>query len=215
MVTNPGDTLWHNENPNYDFRIMIANNGSTDNTLEIAKGLSNITAIHLDEKGRGRALRKAWTESKADVMCYMDVDLSTDIGDLPRLIDAIAMENYDIAFGSRLIRGSKTRRSLKRELLSRGYNFLVKLLLGVKFSDAQCGFKAVNKKIVREIVPMVKDNGWFFDTELLVLAERKGYRIKEIPVGWEERKDSKVGIFETVFGYIGNLVRLRRRLALD
>jgi len=200
---------------NYKWGIIIANNASTDNTLKIAKKLSkkynNVGFIHLNKKGRGRALRKAWTESNSDILCYMDVDLSTDLGALPNLIKAID-EGYDVVTGSRFLPDSKVERKLKREILSRGYNSLLKLILNVKFKDAQCGFKAVNKRIVKEIIPLIKNNEWFFDTELLVLSEKKGYKIKEIPVKWTEDKDSKVRTAQTSFNYIKSIFRLRKEL---
>lgn len=202
--------------PEYTFRILIVDNGSTDKTYEIAKKLAedypNVDVMHLEEKGRGGALKKAWSQSTADVMCYMDVDLSTDLNALKKLIDSIAKENYDIVVGSRFAKGSKTKRSLLRDILSKGYNTLVKFLLKAEFSDAQCGFKAVNKRLVYELLPKVEDSSWFFDTELLVLAEKNAYKIKEIPILWEDIGDSKVEIFHTTFSYIKNILNLRKRL---
>lgn len=204
------------KNFKYDWGIIIADNASIDRTLEkaskLSKKYSDVKVIHLDKKGRGRALRKVWLESDADILSYMDVDLSTKLDAFPELIDAIAKEGYDIATGSRLIKGSKTRRSLKREILSRGYNLLIKLFLSTKFSDAQCGFKAISKGVVKEIIPEVKDNGWFFDTELLVLAEKKGFKIKDIPVEWDEDEDSRVQLYDTMDNYIHSLWRLRKRI---
>ncbi len=200
----------------YNTEIVIADNASRDKTLEVAKRLSenfkNVRYIHLDQKGRGRALRKAWSESNADIMCYMDIDLSTDLEYLPRLVNAIR-NGYDVATGSRLIAGANVERSLKREILSRGYNLLLKIFLNVGFLDAQCGFKAINRKVVREVIPKIKDQEWFFDTELLVRAERSGLRVVEIPVRWSEGRDSKVHIFKTVSNYIKSVMRLRRELS--
>lgn len=199
----------------YDFEILIVDNGSTDKTLEKAKKLcedySGIKCIHIDKKGRGRALRKAWSESNADIFSYMDIDLSTDLSAFPRLIEEIN-NGYDIAIGSRHIKGAKVYRSFRREILSRGYNILLKLFFGVNFSDAQCGFKAVNKRIVEEVIPDVKDQEWFFDTEMLVIAEKKGFRIKEVPVYWEENRESKVKVFKTIFDYMTSIFRLRLSL---
>ncbi|MBD3313087.1 glycosyltransferase [Candidatus Woesearchaeota archaeon] len=199
----------------YSWRIVIADNASIDDTLKIAKKLSDnsqkVGYIHLDQKGRGRALRKAWTESKADIVSYMDVDLSTDLEAFPKMIDALA-ERYDVGTGTRLSKRSRTERSFKRELLSRGYNILVKAILFTKFSDAQCGFKAATRKAVDDLVPLVKDNNWFFDTELLTLAEKKGYKTYEIPVKWIEDPDSRVNIIQTVYEYIRDLLRLRFEL---
>ena len=197
----------------YDWGIAIANNASTDKTLEIAKRLSkkynDVSYIHLEQKGRGRALRKAWTETKADIVSYMDVDLSTDLEAFPVLIEALAYRNYDVATGSRLMSGSRTKRGVKREILSRGYNLIVRLILGTMITDVQCGFKAATGKAARELAPLVKDNNWFFDTELLIVAEKKGYRIFETPVTWDEDLHSKVRIFKTVYDYLRDVSRLR------
>lgn len=196
----------------YNYQIVIANNASTDSTLEIAKKLSKtykeVDYIHLDKKGRGRALRKAWLQSKADIVSYMDVDLSTGLEAFPKMINAVA-HGYDISTGTRLVKKSKTDRSIKREILSIGYNLFLKSIIFNKFSDAQCGFKAVRKDVVNKIVPMIKSNEWFFDTELLTLGEKKGYKIKEIPITWEENSDSRVHIIGTVWEYIRNVLRLR------
>ncbi|MFH8080300.1 MAG: glycosyltransferase family 2 protein [Candidatus Aenigmatarchaeota archaeon] len=198
-----------------DFEILIADNASTDRTLEIAKRLSKtyekVKYIHLPQKGRGRALKAAWQHTDADIMCYMDIDLSTDLKHLKELTDAIE-QGYDVAFGSRHSEGSILKRSLKRDILSKGYVFLVKMFLGTKYNDYQCGFKAVNRKIVKELIPKIKDNEWFFDTELIVKADKYGYKLKEIPVKWIEDKGSTVNIKKTVVNYIRNIFRLRREL---
>src|SRR3989344_2780443 len=196
----------------YDWGIAIANNASTDKTLEIAKRLSkkynDVSYIHLEQKGRGRALRKAWTETKADIVSYMDVDLSTDLTFFPLMIDSL-LQGYDVATGSRLMKGAEIKRSFKRELLSRGYNLLVRAILGVNYKDSQCGFKAVTREIVNKVVPEIKDNAWFFDSELLFRAHKKGYKIKEIPVKWIEDEDSRVKIVSTVTNYIKSITVLR------
>lgn len=198
-----------------NFEIIIADNASTDKTLEIANNLSEkykqVKFIHLKEKGRGRALKKAFIDNDSDVMCYMDVDLSTDLKYLKKLTDAIE-NGSDIAFGSRLKKGSEVERSLKRDIMSRGYNLLLKAFLDVNFKDAQCGFKAINRKIVRELIPQIKNNEWFFDTELLVKGERMGYKLVEIPIKWKEDKGSTVNIVNTVKSYIENIFRLRKEL---
>ncbi|PIN86276.1 glycosyl transferase [Candidatus Woesearchaeota archaeon CG10_big_fil_rev_8_21_14_0_10_44_13] len=197
----------------YRWQVVIANNASTDRTLDIAKKLrkkyKDVSYINLDQKGRGRALRKAWTETKADIVSYMDVDLSTDLEAFPVLIEALAYRGYDVATGSRLMSGSRTKRCVKREILSKGYNLIVKLILGTKITDVQCGFKAATGKAARELAPWVKDNNWFFDTELLIVAERKGYRIFETPVTWDEDLHSKVRIFKTVYDYLRDVSRIR------
>ena len=194
--------------------VVIADNASTDKTWDIAQALSreytDVTATHLDEKGRGRALRKAWLETTADIVSYMDVDLSTELDAFPKLIQSIE-DGYSIAIGSRLLRGSSVKRSFKRELTSRSYNFIIKAMFRSKFADAQCGFKAMSSKAAKELVPLIKDHEWFFDTELLIIAEQKGYRISEIPVSWVEDPDTRVAIFKTALDDLKGLVRLRFR----
>ena len=194
------------------WQVVVIDNGSTDRTSAIAEALSqqypDVSYVHLEQKGRGRALRKAWLESNADVVSYMDVDLSTKLDAFVELIHAID-EGYDIAIGSRLMSGSRVRRSLKRELLSRGYNLLIKAMFSPTFCDAQCGFKALKRDVAQELIPFVQDQAWFFDTELLLLAERKGYRIKEVPVEWVEDADTRVHVMKTAFEDIKGLLRLR------
>ncbi len=202
--------------PSYLWRIVIVDNGSTDGTDKVAKKLTaqfhDVEFLQLVQKGRGRALRYAWMQAKADIVSYMDVDLSTDLAHLPALVNAIAEEGYDIAIGSRLMPGSSTRRSMKREFISRTYNVFLQAILFTRFSDAQCGFKAVSSQVVDKIVPQVEDQSWFFDTELLVLAEKQGYLIKDIPVAWNEDDDSRVHICRTAWDDIKGVLRLRRQL---
>lgn len=209
-ISNLTDFL--NKNFKHDWQIIIADNASIDKTLEVANNLSRkfkkVKVLHLDQKGRGRALRAAWTQSKADIVSYMDVDLSTDLSFFPLMIDSL-LQGYDVATGSRLMKGAEIKRSLKREILSRGYNVLVRIILGVNYKDSQCGFKAVTREIVNKVVPEVKDNAWFFDSELLFRAHKKGYKIKEIPVKWIEDEDSRVKIVSTVSNYIKSITVLR------
>ena len=197
-------------------QVLIVDNGSTDGTQAVAKNLCqrhpDVRFLYLVQRGRGRALRHAWLQSKADIVCYMDVDLSTRLEHLPELIGAIARDGYDVSTGSRLMRASQTTRSLKREVISRIYNVFVKAVLSTRFSDAQCGFKAVSRRAVEQIVPEIEDQSWFFDTELLVLAEKHGYRIKDIPVVWIEDDDSRVKIVQTGWEDIKGVFRLRRQL---
>jgi len=194
--------------------IVIADNASTDKTWEVAQALdqqhSDVVSLHLDEKGRGRALRRAWLQSSADIVSYMDVDLSTDLKAFPPLIRAIE-DGYGVATGSRLLPSSSVTRSFRREFTSRSYNLLIKAMFLAKFSDAQCGFKALSSKAAQELVPQIKDQEWFFDTELLILAEKRGYRIKEIPVAWVEDPDSRVAIVRTMREDLKGLLRLRFR----
>jgi len=200
--------------PQYDWRIVIADNGSTDGTGALAQQLEaeypQVKAFLLTIKGRGLALKQAWTASDADVVSYMDVDLSTDIEHLPRLIAMVAEDGCDIAIGSRLARGSNTRRSLKREITSRGYVFLIRATFPrLRISDAQCGFKALSRRVVNEIVPRIENRMWFFDTELLILAHRNGFRICELPVRWVEDSDTKVKIIKTATEDVRGLLRMR------
>jgi glycosyltransferase involved in cell wall biosynthesis len=199
----------------HQYRIVVADNASTDGTLALAQKLAqkhpDVASLHIPQKGRGRALRAAWLASPADVLSYMDVDLSTDLMAFPPLIEAIASEGCDIAIGSRLARGADIRRSLRREATSRVYNVMIKGLFFTRFSDAQCGFKAVSRRAVRELVPLIENNEWFFDTELLILAEKAGYRIKEIPVRWLEDPDTRVNVPKTVWEDVRGLLRLRVR----
>jgi len=198
------------------WHLVIIDNGSSDGTQEVAKDLCarhpEVRFLHLMQRGRGRALRHAWLQSRAQVVCYMDVDLSTRLEHLTTLIGSIADEGYDIATGSRLLPDSRTTRSWKREAISRIYNIFIKTVLFTRFSDAQCGFKAVSRRAVEQIVPLVADQTWFFDTELLVLGEKHGYRIKDIPVVWIEDDDSRVKIFQTGWDDIKGVFRLRKQL---
>jgi len=201
------------KNVNFNWTIIIADNASTDTTLDIAKELakkySDVTYNHIDLKGRGRALRKVWLESKSDIVSYMDVDLSTGLDAFPPLIESISSGDYDVATGSRLMRGSRVKRSPKREFTSRSYNLMIKSMFLSKFHDAQCGFKAMSRKAADEIIPLVQNQKWFFDSELLIIAEKKGYRIKEIPVEWTEDPGTTVNITNTVIEDIQGLMRLR------
>jgi glycosyltransferase involved in cell wall biosynthesis len=199
------------------WQIVIADNGSTDGTHAIARRLSyeltGVETIGLREKGRGRALRTAWSASQARVLGYMDVDLSTDLGALLPLVAPLLSGHSDLAIGTRLHRDARVRRSLKRELISRTYNRLLRLALGARFSDAQCGFKAVRADLAHELLPLVYDQEWFFDTELLVLAQRRGMRIHEVPVDWVEDADSRVAIVGTALADLRGVARLFLRRA--
>ena len=197
----------------YSWRIVVADNASTDTTLAVAHQLEDtypdVTVVHLPQKGRGRALRKAWLESQADAMCYMDIDLSTDLAALLPLTKAVLEEDYDVATGSRMTRGSQITRSLRREITSRGLIFLIKVAFLSKLSDTQCGFKAITRQAAQELLPRVENEEWFFDTELLLLAEKGGYRVKDIPVRWVEDTDTRVNVLKTVAEDLGGLLRMR------
>jgi putative flippase GtrA len=201
----------------YRSRITVADNASTDSTLEVARQLAqelpDVDVIHLDSKGRGGALWAAWMASPADVVAYMDVDLSTDLAALMPLVAPLVSGHSDIAIGSRLVPSSRVVRGPKREFVSRSYNLLLRSLLGARFSDAQCGFKALRADVARELLPFVADTGWFFDTELLVIAERAGLRIHEVPVDWIDDPDSRVDIVRTAVEDLRGCWRIGRALA--
>lgn len=196
----------------FSWKITIADNASTDRSLSIArqlsKSLTNVYFLHLEKKGRGRAVKKVWKESKADLLAYMDADLSTDLKNLLPLLRSLT-KGFDIAIGSRLLPTSHvSKRPIKREILSRGYNIIIRLFFGIHFSDAQCGFKAVTKRVVNELIPHIKDNSWFFDSELLIVGEKMGYKIYEQPVIWVDNPGSTVRVLKTVYGDLSGLWRL-------
>jgi glycosyltransferase involved in cell wall biosynthesis len=198
----------------FEWRIVIADNASIDKTPAVGEELAGANSgkveyVRIERKGRGFALKQTWLASPMDVVSYMDVDLSTGLDAFPALIGAIANDGYDVAIGSRLASQSEITRSLKRRVLTRGYNTLIKAMFGTRFSDAQCGFKAVSRKAVQKIVPLIEDNNWFFDTELLILAEKMDYRVKDIPVKWVEDTDTRVKIAATVTEDLRGLLRLR------
>ena len=201
----------------YPSRITIADNASTDDTLAVAEALAeelpDVDVIHLDAKGRGGALYTAWMASDADVVAYMDVDLSTDLSALMPLVAPLISGHSDIAIGSRLAASSRVVRGPKREFVSRSYNLILRGVLGARFSDAQCGFKAVRADVARQLLPLVADTGWFFDTELLVIAERAGLRIHEVPVDWVDDPDSRVDIVGTAINDLKGCWRVGRALA--
>src|SRR5271165_4278858 len=196
----------------FSARVTIADNGSTDATWAIAsllaRELPEVRAIHMDLPGRGRALRAIWSQSDAEVLAYMDVDLSTDLNALLPLVAPLVSGHSDLAIGTRLARGSRVIRGPKRELISRSYNLLLRTLMGARFSDAQCGFKAIRRDQARALLPLTEDTGWFFDTELLVLAERAGLRIHEVPVDWIDDTDSRVDILATALADLRGIMRL-------
>ena len=198
----------------YDWRIVIGDNGSHDSTFEIAarlaSELSGVVAVHIPQAGRGRALNHVWLESEADIVAYMDIDLSTDLEAFPRLISAVAEQGFDVAAGTRLGEGSETTRSLKREVLSRGFVLLTNLLFQARLRDTQCGFKAARKDCARRLLPFVRDTGWFWDTELLLLAAKGGWRVSFVPVRWVEDPDSRVRVASTVWRDLMGLLRMRR-----
>jgi glycosyltransferase involved in cell wall biosynthesis len=203
----------------HDWQIIIANNGSTDATVDVARnieaGEERVRLLNLDRKGRGLALRRAWSESTADVVSYMDVDLSTNLRYFPLLVEGLCC-GYDLAVGSRLMQASIVARRLKREVLSRGFNLLIRLLFQTRFSDAQCGFKALRRDAAQQLLPHIVNNSWFFDAELLILAEKNNFRIFEAPVEWMEDLDSRVNLSATALEDLRGLARMRTsRLKID
>ncbi len=200
------------EHFHHDWQIIVANNGSTDRTVEIASCLADadlrVRLLNLSRKGRGLALRTAWSQSTADIVSYMDVDLSTNLRYYPLLVEGLCC-GYDVAVGSRLMQASMVARRLKREILSRGFNLLIRFLFWTRFTDAQCGFKAIRGEVARLLLPHVVNNGWFFDAELLILAEKNGFRIFEAPVEWMEDLDSRVNLWGTAVEDVKGLLRMR------
>ncbi|MEU8461913.1 dolichyl-phosphate beta-glucosyltransferase [Streptomyces sp. NPDC029003] len=202
----------------YPFRITIADNASTDRTPEVAAALATalpeVRGTRLEEKGRGRALRTVWSDSEAPVLAYMDVDLSTDLNALLPLVAPLISGHSDLAIGTRLARSARVVRGAKREFVSRAYNLLLRSSLAARFSDAQCGFKAIRREVAQRLLPLVEDSGWFFDTELLVLAERAGLRIHEVPVDWVDDPDSSVHLVRTATEDLKGVWRVGRALAV-
>ncbi len=197
----------------YDWHITIADNASIDNTPVIAATLAKknprISLLRLEQKGRGRAVKRTWSSSHADYCVYMDLDLSTDLVHLPKLLKAL-QNGYDIAIGSRLAKGAKVEgRTFLREITSRALNFIfIQFFFNTHFTDAQCGFKAVTKKVVEELIPKIQDNSWFFDGELLIVGEKSGYKIYEEPVHWIDNPGSTVRLITTIYGDIKAMNRL-------
>ncbi len=197
------DFTWH---------ITIADNASTDHTLRVARSLTDkfpgVSLIHLPQKGRGRAVKHAWRMDSYDYLAYMDIDLSTDLKHLPPLLHALE-RGFDIAIGSRNTAGARVfGRSLLRSITSKGYIVLIKLFFWVHFTDAQCGFKAVSHNVVTDLMPKIRDNEWFFDSELLIVGEKSGYRIYEEPVSWIDNPGSTVRVMKTAMGDLKGLWRL-------
>lgn len=213
----------NNQNFGFDWQIIIINNGSTDNSEKICQELSDkyekIKLENIKQSGKGRALKTYWQKSKADIIVYMDVDLAVALDNILDLISPIIKENYDLVIGSRLLPDSKIKRSFIRELSSRSYNWLSRIILNHAFSDLLCGFKAIKTDVLKKITPYIKNNKWFFDTELIVFADYFGYRIKEIPVDWHENRyderKSKVNVLRDGLKFLVNLIVLRVRIWYD
>ena len=202
----------------YSFSITIADNASVDDTPVIASRLAaelpEVSVVRLEQKGRGRALKAVWSASDAQILAYCDVDLSTDLNAVFPLIAPLISGHSDLAIGTRLGRGSQVVRGVKREVISRCYNLILRGALAAGFSDAQCGFKAIRADVARRLLPLVEDLGWFFDTELLVLAERAGLRIHEVPVDWVDDSDSRVDLVATAVADLKGVWRVGRALTI-
>ena len=203
LSKNCTDFSWH---------VTIADNASTDDTLRIARELSHtyqtVSVNHLSQKGRGRAVKHVWRKDSYDYLAYMDIDLSTDLKHLPQLLHALE-RGFDIAIGSRNARGARVfGRSALRSLTSKGYIALIKMIFWVNFTDAQCGFKAVTRRVITELLPHIKDNDWFFDSELLIVGEKSGFRLYEEPVTWVDNPGSTVRVMKTAIGDLKGLWRL-------
>lgn len=198
----------------YDWHILIVDNGSTDSTQNVANKLSreliNVDVMILRERGRGRAVSMGWLEKNADISIYMDIDLSTEMQALQKLVNAIDRDGYDIAIASRLKTGSKViGRSFHREFISRVYSLIVRSMFLMKIKDYQCGCKAISRNAARDLLPIIEDTGWFFDSELVILASYNKYSVNEIPVIWTDDTDSRVRIISTALADLSGLIRLR------
>lgn len=196
----------------YDWKIVIANNGPKKDALYAAKSLSKkykeVKYSDIDNPGRGWSLSTTWFNSKADIIMYMDADLATNLESVVIMLNLLVSDSCDIAIGSRYVKGANAKRTLNRYMLSKGYNLMLNHILGLKVLDAQCGFKGLKKEVARSIIPLTRDRKWFFDTELLYRAQQHGYRIKEIPVEWQEQKETSVQILSVIADYIKNIGRL-------
>lgn len=205
-------------NFSFAWQIVILNNGSTDNTEKICAELAGdkVKIVNILEPGKGRAIKSHGLKSKADVLAYMDIDLAVDLNNIPGLIQPLLENNYDLIIGSRLLPESKTERSALRSFSSKTYNFLSRIILGHKLSDLQCGFKAIKIKKIQRIIPYIKSNKWFFDTELIALADHFNFKIKEIPVVWQEnryaKRKSKINLINDSCKFFLNLIKLKLRL---
>ncbi len=202
----------------FSWRITIVDNGSLDGTwfeaVALARHLTDVRTVHLDQKGRGLALRTAWSASDARIVAYTDVDLSTDLDALLPLVAPLVSGHSDLAIGSRLASGASVVRRPKRELISRAYNLMLRVAFATKVRDAQCGFKAVRADAAQVLLPAIADNGWFFDSEMLLLAQHNGLRIHEIPVDWVDDTDSRVQIVRTALADLAGAARMAKTFLL-
>ncbi|MCW4023644.1 MAG: glycosyltransferase family 2 protein [Candidatus Bathyarchaeota archaeon] len=197
----------------YTYEIIVAEDGSTDGTDTLADALSKkmpqVKHIHGEQRlGRGRALNATFKKSQGKIFVYMDVDLATDLNYLKELVDSIKIEGYDFSTGSRMLQQSKVERSGTRSLASKSYNFLVRLFLGSKIKDHQCGFKAFKREPTLKLIDEVQAPHWFWDTEILVRAQRSGYKVKEIAVDWISGSDTKVKLFHDSWSMFRQVISL-------
>lgn len=208
------------KNLNFDWQIVIADNSSTDQTSEIGQDLAQkypgrVTYFFVDKKGKGLAIKSAWQNFSSDIYCFMDADLATDLSGLPNLISKIQAGN-DLALGNRFDSHSRVKRSVARRIFSRLYHLFLKYYLRVKINDAPCGFKAINQKVKTELLPQVKNEDWFFDSELAILAEKKAYLVAEVPIVWYDQRarqdKSRVKIISLGFNYFKEVIKLKKRL---
>lgn len=201
------------------YQIIIADNKSTDQTAKIGRALAQrlrpVDYLYVGLKGKGAAIRSGFSKYSADIYCFMDADLATDLSALPLLIKGIN-QGWDVVIGSRFAKESKVRRSLPRKIFSWGYHAIAKIFLNLKIKDLPCGFKGINQKVKENVLPQVRNNEWFFDSELVVLAEKQGYKIKEIPISWSDprkgRDKSRVRTLPLAINYLKEIIALRKRL---
>lgn len=200
----------------HSFQITVADNASTDTTLRIAERLARelpgLKVLRFQERGRGNALRHVWLHSPSPVLAYVEAGMSIDLAAVAPLLAPVISGHSDLAIGTRLARTSNAIGGRRSTLVSRGYNILLHLVLGARFSDAQCGFKAIRADVAHRILPHVRDDSWFFDTELLVIAERCGLRIHEVPVDWTDNPDPNIDVVRTAAADLRGIARLARDL---
>lgn len=209
-----------NNFPNDDWKIIVADNSSTDKTKtivqDLAQKLKKVSYLYIAQRGKGIAIRLAWLGEGADIYIFMDADLATDLRALPSLVNAVSQEGYDLACGSRFQYGSLVKRTAFRKFISLGYRTILRLVFGLKTKDAPCGFKAINQRLKEEVLPLISSNEWFFDSELVILSEVLGYKVKEIPVIWEDKQEegrkSRVKIIPLILEYLKKVLELKKRI---
>ena len=206
---------WIKQNPDHEYNIVIAINASTDNTLNIAKKLESelpneIRVMNIPQKGRGVAIRTGWENSNAEICAYMDADLSADLKHITEIIEPIIKNEAQICCGSRKMQDSSVKTTLMRGVLSWLYNLTLRTTLGLKIADSQCGFKSIRTDAAKKIIPLVESNGWFFDSELLVIAQKNGFKIKAVPVKWIDDVQTTVIVPKIVTEFLKGIKRMRK-----